>query len=49
MGWLGHNYVVIILTGDVIDVEVSTIRIDAISIEGKEGNSANQVESFEDV
>ena len=40
MGRLGDDHIVIVLAGDIVDMKVSAIRIDTISIEGKERNSA---------
>ena len=49
MWGFGHNYIVVVLTGDVEYVKISTLRVNAISIEWKHGNDTIEIVSFYNV
>lgn len=45
----GYNHIVVVLAGDVKYVKVSTLRVNAISIEWKHGNDTIEIVSFYNV
>jgi hypothetical protein len=49
VGGLRHDYVIIVLAGDVVDMEVPAVGVDAVSVEGEQRDCADEVEPSEDV
>jgi hypothetical protein len=49
MGRFRHDNVIIVLASNVVDVKIPAIWVDAISIEREHGDSADEIESLEDI